>query len=101
MSERPTLRVRQGRQGRGWREAQAQVFAEETHCWWCGKYVDQELPKSHPMGRTVDHILELWQGGHPRDRTNLRLAHRRCNSVKSNKARAKPKPIFSTDVTAL
>jgi 5-methylcytosine-specific restriction endonuclease McrA len=92
-----------GRAGTAWWKVQAQVYAEETDCWWCGNYVDQQLPRTHPMSRIVDHVVELWQGGGEVDRANCRLAHRRCNSVKSNRARAKarPKPSFSEGVASL
>lgn len=76
-----------GRAGTAWLKVQAQVYEEETHCWLCRKWVDQSLPRVHPMSRTVDHIQELWQGGDPLDRANCRLAHRRCNSRKSIRAR--------------
>jgi len=82
-----------GRAGTAWWNVQAQVYAEETHCWWCGEWVDQSLDgRTHPMARTVDHVRELWEGGDPLDRANCRLAHRRCNSIKSNQARARKKP---------
>jgi 5-methylcytosine-specific restriction endonuclease McrA len=93
-----------GRAGTAWWKVQAQVFAEETHCWLCGGWVDQTLNgQRHPMARTVDHVRELWQGGDPLDRANCRLAHRRCNSAKSNqqRARGRPKPIFAADATSL
>lgn len=77
-----------GRAGTQWNALRAQVFAEETHCWWCRAWVDQGLPRTHPMSRTVDHLQELWQGGEPLDRANCRLAHRRCNSSKSGRLRA-------------
>lgn len=92
-----------GRAGTAWWKVQAQVYVEETHCWWCGKYVDQELPRTHPMSRTVDHVQEMWQGGAEVDRANCRLAHRRCNTAKSNRlrARVRPKPSFSESATSL
>lgn len=89
-----------GRAGTAWWKVQAQVYAEETDCWWCGKYVDQELPRTHPMSRTVDHVLELWQGGAEVDRVNCRLAHRRCNTAKSNRVRARAKPRASYSIKA-
>jgi 5-methylcytosine-specific restriction endonuclease McrA len=55
------------------------------------------------MGKTVDHVRELWQGGDPLDRSNCRLAHRRCNTAKSNRlrARVRPRPRMSVDAAAL
>lgn len=92
-----------GRAGTAWWNVQAQVFSEETRCWWCGKWVDQTLPRTHPMSRTVDHVRELWQGGGEVDRANCRLAHRRCNSAKSNQVRAKarPRPAYSVSAASL
>jgi 5-methylcytosine-specific restriction endonuclease McrA len=91
-----------GRSGTPWLTVQAQVYAEETHCWWCHKWVNQELPRTHPMSRTVDHVHELHAGGDPLDRQNLRLMHRRCNTIKSNQLRGKGlKPAMSVDVRAL
>lgn len=81
-----------GRSGAAWLRLQAQVYAEETHCWWCGKWVDQSLDRRHRMSRTVDHVLELWEGGDPLDRANCRLAHRRCNSEKSQARRHRERP---------
>ncbi|MET7479548.1 HNH endonuclease signature motif containing protein [Streptomyces sp. NPDC005648] len=97
-------RTKQGRSGRPWRRVQAQVFAEESHCWWCGQWVDQSLPgQTHPMGRTVDHVHPLWMGGDPHDRTNCRLAHRRCNTIRNNQLRGaqQRRESLSVDVAAL
>lgn len=65
----------------GWRALRAQVFREETHCWRCGKWVDQSLPARHPMSRTADHLdpVGLGYAGVP-DRSRVRLAHWSCNS---------------------
>jgi 5-methylcytosine-specific restriction endonuclease McrA len=93
-----------GRAGTAWWKVQAQVYAEETHCWLCHKWVDQALDgRRHPMGRTVDHVLELWQGGDPLDRANCRLAHRRCNTAKSNRLRARrrSRAAYEVDVATL
>lgn len=75
-------RVRQGRSGRPFARVRAQVFAEETDCAWCGRYVDQSLPPTSKWGRTADHIVPLSMGGHPTKRSNLRLMHRRCNTLR-------------------
>ena len=68
--------------GRPWRRAQAAVFATETHCWLCGEHVEQTLPPNHDRARSVDHITPLALGGAPYERSNLRLAHRRCNLLR-------------------
>ena len=69
-----------GRKGRPWRQLCAQVYAEETHCIRCGRYVDQALPPRTPMSRSVDHIEALAQGGAKLARDNVGLAHYGCNS---------------------
>jgi 5-methylcytosine-specific restriction endonuclease McrA len=97
-------RVRQGRSGRPWDRMRAQVFAEEATCCWCGGYVDQRLPPTHPMSRTVDHVVALAKGGDPLKRSNLRLMHRKCNSIRANKERKRPwvKPVpMSVDVNSI
>src|SRR5262249_55547089 len=76
-----------GRTGRPWRRLQAEVWAEETHCWICRRWVDQSLHHTDPMSRSVDHVIPLWFGGAPLDRSNCRLAHRRCNTVRGNRMR--------------
>lgn len=80
------------RRGRPWRRVQASVFAQETHCWVCGDWVDQELPATHSRSRTVDHVHQLRDGGDALDRTNCRLAHRGCNTTRANQLRAEGKP---------
>jgi 5-methylcytosine-specific restriction endonuclease McrA len=80
-----------GRDGRPWRTVSAQVYSEETHCWLCGRYVDQRLPATHRMSRSADHLIQLQHGGPPSERTNLRLAHLGCNSARGNRLRHIPK----------
>jgi 5-methylcytosine-specific restriction endonuclease McrA len=107
MPEQPTtppLRVRRGRSGRPLRRLRAKVFAEETHCWVCHRWVDQSLPgRTHPMGRTLDHVRRLVDGGDPLDRANARLAHRKCNTQWSNRLQAaqRPRESFSVDASSL
>jgi hypothetical protein len=71
------------RQARGldatYQRLRTQVLAEEADCWVCGMRVDQALPGIHPEGPTVDHITRRVDGG-TNERSNLRLAHNRCNS---------------------
>jgi len=69
-----------GRAGRAWTKLTQRVYAEETHCWLCGRHVDQDLPPRTPQSRSVDHVVPLKQGGDPLARENVRLAHHGCNS---------------------
>jgi hypothetical protein len=80
----PTIRGR-GRSGRPWERAKHLVYREETHCWLCHQPVDQTLDQRHRMARTVDHLVQLTHGGPHLARTNHRLAHRSCNSIRGNK----------------
>lgn len=91
-----------GRTGHRWRQLSDRVYAEETHCWLCGRWVDQTLRGNHPMSRSVDHVVELWQGGDPLVRSNCRLAHFGCNSRKSQHLRAgTPREYLIVDVATL
>lgn len=76
-----------GRVGRPWREVAARVYREETHCWLCGEWVDQALPSKHPWARSADHLRQLQHDGPPTLRSNLKLAHIRCNTARSNTLR--------------
>lgn len=68
--------------GRPWETLRYQVFATETHCWICGGWVNQSLHHRDPMSRTVDHLKPRAAGGQD-TRDNVRLAHRRCNQLRS------------------
>lgn len=76
-----------GRVGRPWERVKAQVFREESICWLCNTWVDQTLDPRDPMSRTADHLIQLDHKGPPLARTNLRAAHRRCNTARSNRLR--------------
>jgi len=45
------------------------------------------LRPRHPLGPSLDHIIELQYGGAPYDPANLRPAHLGCNVRKSNRLR--------------
>jgi 5-methylcytosine-specific restriction endonuclease McrA len=93
-----------GRAGTAWNKLRARVFAEEAECWWCGQWVDQDLPRTHPMSRTVDHIEQLvFAPELALDRSNCRLAHRRCNGQRAVRPgqRRRPKRWVSVDPASL
>lgn len=53
-------------------------------CGICGKPVDKNLKRPHPMSKSLDHIVPLSKkGNHTYD--NLQLAHLVCNIKMSNK----------------
>jgi hypothetical protein len=71
-----------GRKGRPWTRVQARVYAEETACFLCGRYVDQTLPNYRSaMARSVHHLIPPDVARHlANNRDNLRLAHIGCNA---------------------
>ena len=48
-------------------------------CWLCGGDIDPDAPRTSPVAGTVDHLVPRSRGGTD-ERSNLRLAHRRCNT---------------------
>lgn len=83
----PMVAASAGRSGHKWRLVQAAVYGEEHSCWLCGQYVDQRLYWQLSAARSVDHLRQLQHGGAGDDRANGRLAHRGCNSARSNRLR--------------
>ena len=56
-------------------------------CQLCGEPVDPSLGPSHPWGATLDHIeCQSWTLVPDHSPSNLRLAHRMCNSVRGDRA---------------
>ncbi|MEV5538488.1 HNH endonuclease signature motif containing protein [Saccharopolyspora shandongensis] len=73
----------QGRKGRPWRRVVAQLRATDHTCWLCGHSIDADLPPTHPLSYTVDHVVPRSKGGAP-TLDNAKPAHRRCNSRRGN-----------------
>lgn len=64
-----------------WKRLRARVYSEETYCWRCGQWVDQGLPRNHPLSRSADHLDQLARGGvGVPHRSRVRLSHWSCNS---------------------
>lgn len=62
------------------------ILSSQEVCGICGKIVEKKKYKyPHPLSAVVDHIIPIDKGGHPSDISNLQLAHRTCNTQKSNK----------------
>lgn len=53
-------------------------------CGFCGEEVNPQEAHNSPGQATLDHILPRSLGG-PDDHSNLRLLHRYCNNVRSNR----------------
>jgi 5-methylcytosine-specific restriction endonuclease McrA len=54
-------------------------------CHLCGDDIEAELPAAHRWGATLDHVVALAAGGLD-VASNLRLAHRSCNSARGSRS---------------
>ena len=54
---------------------------DEGVCYLCGLLVSADLPCLHPHAGSADHVVAVVNGGTD-TWDNVRLAHRRCNSIK-------------------
>ena len=72
----------------GWRREQLRkrVLAAYDVCAICGQPVDKTLHTPHPLSAEVDEIIPVSRGGNPLAWDNVRLTHRRCNRLKSNRS---------------
>lgn len=66
------------------------IYATQDICGICGRPVEKEnghwkYKFPHPLSPCIDHIIPIDKGGHPSDINNLQLAHRACNTEKSDK----------------
>lgn len=59
----------------------ARVARSRPNCHLCGHAINFELPHLDPMAFVIDHVIPLAKGGAD-DITNVRAAHRSCNSAK-------------------
>ena len=57
--------------------------AEVWVCGLCNTGIDKSLKTPHPLSVCVDHILP-WSKGGTDELSNLQLAHRKCNRLKSD-----------------
>lgn len=66
----------------------AEIYARDKYrCGICGKKISMNEHVPHPLSPTIDHVLPLSEGG-PHVSTNVRAAHFRCNSLRSNRGEA-------------
>jgi len=61
------------------------VYQRDTECHLCGLPVDLDLDPQHPLGRSVDELTPIIDGGDPLDPTQCFLAHRCCNSSRGRR----------------
>lgn len=67
-------------------ELKRRVKANGLPCWLCGRGIDTDLPWTHAMSFTADHVQPLAHGG--KVLGELRPAHRSCNSSRGAKRTA-------------
>jgi 5-methylcytosine-specific restriction endonuclease McrA len=67
---------------RRWKNLRAKVLEQSSHCWICGKPLRKDLPGTHRLGPTVDHVVEPGPDGDWFDESNLAACCRSCNSRK-------------------
>ena len=74
------------RTGRPWRVLTARLKMErDPVCHLCGGAIDLDLPGTHPMGWTADHLVPVALGGEVMDPANLAPAHLLCNRKRGAK----------------
>lgn len=79
---------RRGRGGRVWRRLVKELCPPGSVCGICAGAkgpIRFGLRPNHPLGPSLDHIVDLQYGGHPTDPDNLRPAHFGCNAGKRSR----------------
>ena len=79
------------RSTQAWRRLRKQVLAQESDCWICGRPVDFDAKPWMPWAPNADHIIPVELAPHlALERSNVRLAHRACNSTKRSRMPTAP-----------
>lgn len=79
------VRARQRRQRTEANYADLEVFQRDGwRCHICGELTDWTVPRTHPRGATIDHIVPLTKGGLD-ELGNVATAHHQCNIAKGNR----------------
>lgn len=89
------IEYRRGRSGRPIQRIRKYIRTHGAHvCCHCGEYIDVLLPDTHTMSWTIEHVIPLSiDASLALDETNMREAHRSCNSSQGNGTReTKNKP---------
>lgn len=59
----------------------ARIKRDQPACHICGKAIDYTLPHLDPWSFVIDHVVPLAKGGQDM-LSNVKAAHRECNSKK-------------------
>lgn len=87
---------RRGRGGRQWRRLVKELCPPGSlclipECKAASREIVFGLRPNHPLGPSLDHIVDLQYGGHPTDPANLRPAHFGCNAGKRRPPTVRPR----------
>lgn len=59
----------------------ARIAATRAACHICGEAIDYTLSRDEPRSFVIDHVIPLHRGGAD-ELSNVKAAHRACNSTK-------------------
>lgn len=59
------------------------LIRDGPECCWCGKQTSREVPPTHPLRSSLEHVVPQSKGGTSSAR-NCRVACRKCNSERGN-----------------
>jgi 5-methylcytosine-specific restriction endonuclease McrA len=69
-----------------WKRLRAEVYRTESVCYLCGRAVDFDAKSWQPWAPNADHIIPVeLRPDLAFERSNVRLAHRACNSSKRSR----------------
>jgi 5-methylcytosine-specific restriction endonuclease McrA len=69
-----------------WKRLRAEVYRTESDCYICGRAVDFAAKSWEPWAPNADHIIAIeLRPDLAFERSNVRLAHRACNSSKRSR----------------
>ena len=63
------------------KQFRARIAKSRPNCHICGQEIDWEAGHLDPRSFVIDHVVPLARGGRD-DMSNVRAAHRECNSLK-------------------
>jgi 5-methylcytosine-specific restriction endonuclease McrA len=75
----------QGKQARRTSWLMHQLEHGRANCTYCNRRVSRNVPESHPIFATVDHIIPVSAGGYDGPR-NWAVCCNKCNQAKADKA---------------
>src|ERR1700753_3347333 len=95
--------VRKVRRSSTYRRRRRQVVdVYGTDCWICRSPIDMGAVDPNPLAFSIDHVVEIADGGSMLDLDNLRPAHIGCNRAKGQLKRAQrqgqPTPAWDSGI---